>query len=74
MEGSGLNEGVMYEKFLGKHVDIGIPNFVHPNRLFLISGVVISVERGFVTLKIRDGYRKIPYQDVIQIREGEGIR
>lgn len=64
----------MYEDFLNKRVNIGIPNFVIPGRLFFITGDVLSVSDGYITLKIKDGLRKIPYSDVIQIslsKEGE---
>ena len=63
-----MNDGMMFEKFLGILVTIGIPNFIHQNRLFLIDGKVIDVKDGYVTLQIENGYRKIPYNDVISIQ------
>jgi len=63
-----MNDGAMYEPFLGELVDIGIPNFMYQDRLFLIHGVVIDVKDGYVTLQIKDGYRKIPYSDIISIQ------
>jgi hypothetical protein len=65
----GMNEGQMYEPFLGKPVDVGIPNFIHQGRLFLINGIVIDTKDGYVTLRIKDGFRKIPYSDIISIQE-----
>jgi len=57
----------MFEEFLNKRVNIGVPNFLRPTRLFFITGDVLSVSEGYITLKIKDGLRKIPYSDVIQI-------
>lgn len=64
-----MTEGERYLDFLGKNVDIGIPNFNNPNRLFLINGTVIDVNEDYLTLRIKDGYRKIPYSNIFHIQE-----
>lgn len=62
-----MNVTEMYKDFLGKRTDIGIPNFTRPNRLFFITGTVIEVDESYLTLRIKDGIRKISLSDVIQI-------
>jgi hypothetical protein len=65
-----MSEGAsLYEPYIGKFVEIGIPNYMDPNRLFIIPGTVLSVDDGYILLKIKDGFRKIPYDDVREIRE-----
>jgi hypothetical protein len=66
----------MYNEFLKKNVNVGIPNFVRPNRLFFITGTVVEVDKSYLTLRIKDGIRRIPLSDVIQIslsKEGNYI-
>ena len=65
-----------YKEFLGEIVNIGIPHYYKKNRLFYLTGLVINNKDDFLTLKIKDGMRKIPFTDIIEIsinkREGEG--
>ncbi len=57
----------IYENFIGRTVDIGITHLYEKHRLFYITGKVLSVENGYLTLKIRNGYRKISFCDIIEI-------
>lgn len=57
----------MYNEFLNENVNVGIPNFTRPNRLFFITGTVIEIDESYLTLRIKDGIRRIPFSDVIQI-------
>jgi len=63
-----MSEGTIYDVFLGKNVDVGIPNFRDPSRLFIINGFVIEVKDGYVTLRIKGGFRKISFGDIISIQ------
>ena len=60
-------KGNLYGNFLGKTVNVGIPNFVRKDRLFFVTGVVLDISDNFLTLKIKDGVRKIPINDVREI-------
>jgi len=62
-----MNVNEMYKDFLNKLVDIGIPNYTRPNRLFFVTGKVIEIDETYLTLRITDGLRKIPLSDIIQI-------
>jgi hypothetical protein len=62
-----VSEENLFEQYRGKLVNVGIPNFVRKDRLFFITGVVLSVDEKYITLKIKDGLRKIPFQDIIEI-------
>ena len=67
-----MNVNEVYKDFLNKVVDIGIPHLYLEGRLFFITGTVIDVKDGFLTLKIKDGIRKIPFSDIIEIKVSEG--
>jgi len=61
-------EEEVFKPFLGQWVVIGTPNFINPYKLFLEDGIVVAVEEGHVALKLKKGYRKIPYGDILSIR------
>jgi len=64
-----MSDKERFEVFRGKFVDIGIPNYQNPHRLFMMHGKVIEIDETYITLRIKDGFRKIPFNDVIEIRE-----
>jgi len=57
----------VFSKFLGKKVDLGIPNYNRSDRLFWLTGRLIEVDNDFLILKINNGVRKIPIDDVREI-------
>ena len=62
-----MSEKNLYEQYLKKTVNVGIPNYIHKDRLFFITGFVLDLDENYVILKIKDGMRKIPYSDIIEI-------
>ena len=64
-----MNE--VYKEFLNKKVDVGIPHLYKEGKLFFLTGFVFDVKDGALFLKIKDGFRKIPFDDIIEIRPSE---
>ncbi len=62
-----MNKNTPYNDFLGKIVNIGVPHFHKEHRLFFITGLVTDVEDGFITLEIKEGIRRVPFSDIIEI-------
>lgn len=60
-----MNE--LYADFLGKMVDVGIPNYNEIGRLFFFTGVILEISDEYIILKIKDGIRKIPVADIIAL-------
>lgn len=55
-------------EFLHKTIDIGIPRFEDNDRLFYYTGVLTEVTQEYIKLKLWDGIKQIPINDVIEIR------
>ena len=62
-----MSENATYNDFLGQFVNVGIPHYTRERRLFFITGLVTSVEDDFLILRIKDGIRKIPFSDIMEI-------
>lgn len=67
-----MNVREVYKDFLNQAVDIGIPHLYREGKLFFISGIVIDIEGDFLVLKIKDGIRRIPFGDIVEIRGSRG--
>jgi len=63
-----MNSTKLYEKFLGNTVNIGIPHLYQKRKLFYLTGLVIDIEGDFLVLKIKNGLRKIPFDDIMEIQ------
>jgi len=62
-----MSENDTYNDFLGQVVNVGIPHYTVEHRLFFITGLVTGVKDGFLILKIKNGIRKIPFSDIMEI-------
>lgn len=61
----------VFEEFVGKEVCIGVPHR-YENRLFFLTGVVLTVKSNFLILRIKDGIKQIPFDDIVEIRLKQG--
>lgn len=61
-----MNEKYIKE-FLGKSVNIGIPHWLDPDRLFYITGKITEIENNHLILLMNNGVKKISLDDVIEI-------
>jgi hypothetical protein len=52
----------------GGYVDIGIPHYVIPNRLFYQKGILEEILQDEIKLKMENGIKIIPFEEIKEIR------
>ncbi len=55
------------KEFLNEYVTIAIPHLVL-DRPFFHTGILTEVDDYYITIKIKDGYKQISINDILEIR------
>lgn len=54
-------------EFLNEYVDVGTPH-MFLDRPFFIKGIVLEITEQYLKLKMSDGYKMLPLENIIEIR------
>ena len=66
-----MRQEEIYRQHEGKTVDVGIPHYNNPNKLFFITGKLIEVNDQYILLETSKGIRRLSLVDILQFEPKE---
>jgi len=59
------------KEFLFRRVGVGLPHLSDSTKIFYYYGTLLSVTTEYVKIKMRNGYKQIPLEEIIEIKLAE---
>lgn len=63
-----MSHNLVFKDYIGEIVTAGVQFHGQPGRSYLTTGLLVSVEKGILTIKTKKGFRMIPTDSIIEFR------